>query len=80
MTVSIGEETKGVLRVIRLVIGVSKATSVAAKPGMRGQQATRQFHGLEHTDVARKDQEVVVSQAAVDLRVEQCLRVESISI
>ena len=38
MTVSMGEETKGVLRVIRLVTGVSRATSEAAKPDMGGQQ------------------------------------------
>ena len=37
VTVSMGEETKGVLREIRLVTGVSKATSDAAKPGMRRQ-------------------------------------------
>ena len=40
VTVSMGEETRGVLRVIRLVTGVSRATSEAAKPYMRGQQAT----------------------------------------
>ena len=38
VTVSIGEETKGVLRAILLVTGVSKATSEAAKPAVRGQQ------------------------------------------
>ena len=32
VTVSIGEETRGVLRVIRLVTGVSRATVEAAKP------------------------------------------------
>lgn len=33
VTVSIGEETRGVLREIRLVMGVSSVTSDAAKPG-----------------------------------------------
>ena len=80
VTVSIGEETKGVLRVIRLVIGVSKATSEAAKPGMSGQQVTAPLWGLEFTDVARKHQKVIVRQAAVDFGIEQSLGVETISI
>jgi hypothetical protein len=33
VTVSMGEETKGVLRVMRFVIGVSRVTSAAGKPG-----------------------------------------------
>lgn len=32
VTVSMGEETKGVFREMRFVIGVSRATSAAAKP------------------------------------------------
>ena len=40
VTVSMGEETRGVLREMRLVTGVSKATSDAAKPGMRRQPRT----------------------------------------
>ena len=60
MTVSMGEETRGVLRVIRLVTGVSKATSEAAKPRIRGQQTTLRPWRLKGTDVARKHQEIII--------------------
>ncbi len=80
MTVSIGEETRGVLRLIRLVTGVSRATSEAAKPGMRGQRATLRPWWSGSTDVAGEHEEVIVCQAAVDLGVQQCFRVETISI
>ena len=36
MTVSIGEETRGVLREMRFVTGVSRATSEAGKPSIDG--------------------------------------------
>ena len=80
VTVSIGEETKGVLRVILLVTGVSKATSEAAKPGVRGQQVIVRLWQCDSTDVAWKHQKVIVRQAAVDLGIEQGSRVDTIGI
>ena len=74
-----GDETKGVLRLIRLVTGVSRATSEAAKPGMRGQYASPRPWLLDSTNVARKHQEIIICQAAVDLRVQQCFRVKTVS-
>ena len=65
---------------IRLVTGVSKATSEAVKPGKRGQQATRRLWRSDSTDVAWEHQEVIVCQAADSFRVQQCFRVETISI
>ena len=54
VTVSMGEDTRGVLSEIRLVTGVSRATSDAAKPGRIDQHDVQE--GLpfrERTYVAR---------------------------
>jgi hypothetical protein len=56
-----GEETKGVLRVIRLVTGVSRVTSEAGKPEGAVRSCRLYLILLEgYTNIARKHEEVVV--------------------
>lgn len=47
VTVSIGEETRGVLREIRFVTGVSSATSEAAKPGAEVNKTLQCTHNVK---------------------------------
>ena len=56
MTVSIGEETMGLLSEILRVMGVSNATSDAAKPGHHDMSAALpdQLDSRRRTDVAWK--------------------------
>ena len=60
VTVSMGDETRGVLRLIRLVTGASRATSEAAKPSIRDQQASPRPWRLGSTNVARKHEEIII--------------------
>ncbi len=80
VTVSIGEESSGVFREIRFVIGESRVTSEAAKPVQVGQ--TRDFpdgYEVSSTDIARQNEEVIVCQSAVVFRVEKALDIEAIA-
>lgn len=53
MTVSMGDDTRGVLRDILLDTGVSRATSDAAKPSTAGQYELKQsFRRPDNTNVA----------------------------
>ena len=70
VTVSIGEETRGVLREIRLVTGVSRATSAAENPDRLSQEGCRCRSHEGCTNVARKYQEIIISQTAIDTRVQ----------
>jgi hypothetical protein len=82
VTVSIGEETKGVLRVMRLVTAVSRVTSEAGKPEDRTiRRCVLEGRNLRrHTNVARQDEEVIVGQTTVLLGVDECLDVDSIAL
>lgn len=78
VTVSMGDETRGVLREIRFVTGVSKDTFEAAKPSVDGQHKLL-YRRSESTYEARQNEEVVISQSSIDLRVEKGFCVQSVS-
>lgn len=82
VTVSMGEERRGVLREIRLVTGESRVTSLAEKPGLRSKHADNgaHAHSAAHTNVTRKDEEVVVGQTTVVLGVKESLDVNAIAL
>jgi hypothetical protein len=77
-----GEERRGVLSEMRLVTGESRVTSLAEKPELRSKHADNcaHAHSAAHTNVTREDEEVVVGQTAVVLRVEEGLNVDSIAL
>jgi len=68
VTVSMGDERNGVLIEILFVIGVSRVTAEAGKPTLVC-KFTRYPTMVEVscTDVAGKDEEVIVSEAAIVL-------------
>lgn len=84
VTVSMGEERRGVLREMRLVTGESRVTSLAEKPELRSKHADNcaraHTHSAAHTNVTREDEEVVVGQTAVVLGVEESLDVDAIAL
>lgn len=64
---------------MRLVIGVSRLTSAAGKPLRRvSRDHLSPFAKLERTDVARQDQEIVVGETAVPLRINEGVDVDAI--
>lgn len=76
-----GEDTKGVLRVIRLVTGVSSVTSEAGKPGC----AVRFCHLLmvlleRYTNITREHKEVVISQSTILFGVNKRMDVDAIAL
>jgi glucose-6-phosphate dehydrogenase assembly protein OpcA len=82
VTVSMGEERRGVLREMRLVTGESRVTSLAEKPELRSKHADNgaHAHSAAHTNVTRENQEVVVGQTAVVLGIEESLDVDAIAL
>lgn len=82
VTVSIGDERRGVLREMRLVTGESRVTSLAEKPGFTSKLAEQcaRAHSAAHTNVTGEDEEVVVGQTAVGLGVKERLDVDAIAL
>jgi hypothetical protein len=75
-----GEDKRGVFKEIRLVIGVSRVISEAGKP--RNESVMRPAQILVatyRTNVARQDQEIIVSQGTVLVRVKQGIDIQTIS-
>lgn len=73
MTVSIGEDTRGVFREIRLVTGVSRPTSEAENPNNPCQWKLGIEVSPASTDIAWQNQEVVVGQSSIVPGVEKSL-------
>jgi len=80
VTVSMGDETNGVLRVMRLVMGESRATVEAGKPFAVLVVGKEQYASLSRTNVPRKDEEVIVCETSILLGVDQLLRTQSVSL
>lgn len=66
VTVSIGDETNGVLRLIRLVMGESRVTSLAGNPDTFRERIQHVEQAVS-TDIAWKNEKIVVSQATICL-------------
>jgi hypothetical protein len=75
-----GEDTRGAFSEIRLVTGVVRSTSWAAKPTPISNLLFFFFDQREVrlTDVTGKDQEIVVGQSTVLVRVKQGISIEAI--
>ena len=91
VTVSMGEETKGVLRVMRFVTGESRVTSEAGKPSRGIVRSRSKFEGggkrlgkrekqkaRRRTNVSREHEEVVVRQTAILGGIDQSLDVDAV--
>ena len=78
VTVSIGEERRGVLREMRLVTGESRVTSEAAKPATQPLARPKEEEARARTDEARQHQEVIVRWCTILGRVEQSINIKAI--
>ena len=74
-----GEERRGVFKVMRFVTGVARLTAEAGKPRGISLSCSRLEIRLGHTDIAGENEEVIVSEAPILPRVYQLLHIKSVT-